>query len=87
MVILPSAPSADVAQLVEQRFRKPQVAGSKPAVGSSSTCRCNSAPARQFRRLGRTVRQRLRKPSGASLEGVRLPQPAPVDAEEALGFD
>jgi carboxypeptidase C (cathepsin A) len=26
---------ADVAQLVEQRFRKPQVAGSSPAVGSS----------------------------------------------------
>jgi len=25
---------ADVAQLVEQRFRKPQVAGSIPAVGS-----------------------------------------------------
>ena len=26
---------ADVAQLVEQRFRKPQVTGSNPVVGSS----------------------------------------------------
>ena len=26
--------SADVAQLVEQRFRKPQVTGSNPVVGS-----------------------------------------------------
>jgi hypothetical protein len=28
-------PLADVAQLVEQRFRKPQVTGSNPVVGSS----------------------------------------------------
>ena len=28
-------PRADVAQLVEQRFRKPQVTGSNPVVGSS----------------------------------------------------
>jgi hypothetical protein len=27
--------AADVAQLVEQRFRKPQVTGSNPVVGSS----------------------------------------------------
>jgi hypothetical protein len=27
-------PRADVAQLVEQRFRKPQVTGSNPVVGS-----------------------------------------------------
>jgi hypothetical protein len=27
--------NADVAQLVEQRFRKPQVTGSNPVVGSS----------------------------------------------------
>lgn len=27
-------PLADVAQLVEQRFRKPQVTGSNPVVGS-----------------------------------------------------
>ena len=29
------AAPADVAQLVEQRFRKPQVTGSNPVVGSS----------------------------------------------------
>src|SRR4051812_23919980 len=30
-----AATPADVAQLVEQRFRKPQVTGSNPVVGSS----------------------------------------------------
>ena len=29
---------ADVAQLVEQRFRKPQVTGSNPVVGSTFAC-------------------------------------------------
>jgi hypothetical protein len=29
---------ADVAQLVEQRFRKPQVTGSNPVVGSTFGC-------------------------------------------------
>ena len=28
------APEANVAQLVEQRFRKPQVTGSSPVIGS-----------------------------------------------------
>ena len=32
-----AATPADVAQLVEQRFRKPQVTGSNPVVGSSFT--------------------------------------------------
>ena len=31
---------ADVAQLVEQRFCKPQVPGSSPVVGSMYTIRC-----------------------------------------------
>jgi hypothetical protein len=31
---LPPPDQADVAQLVEQRFRKPQVTGSNPVVGS-----------------------------------------------------
>ncbi len=34
LAILPGS-NADVAQLVEQRFRKPQVTGSNPVVGSS----------------------------------------------------
>ena len=32
---LPPPDQADVAQLVEQRFRKPQVTGSNPVVGST----------------------------------------------------
>ena len=34
LAILPGS-NADVAQLVEQRFRKPQVTGSNPVVGST----------------------------------------------------
>jgi hypothetical protein len=35
---------ADVAQLVEQRFRKPQVTGSNPVVGSSLRLERNTDP-------------------------------------------
>jgi hypothetical protein len=44
------AARADVAQLVEQRFRKPQVTGSNPVVGSSlsfaTRWRAKAAPRR-----------------------------------------
>ena len=47
MTILQNAevtyPHADVAQLVEQLFRKPQVIGSSPIVGSASHTREISA--------------------------------------------
>ncbi len=37
---------ADVAQLVEQRFRKPQVTGSNPVVGSPTKCLSLPIPSR-----------------------------------------
>ena len=44
---------ADVAQLVEQRFRKPQVTGSNPVVGSSpeSFRGCHTAAPTEANRL------------------------------------
>jgi hypothetical protein len=42
---------ADVAQLVEQRFRKPQVTGSNPVVGSSLPFHCDFCVA-QFQDYG-----------------------------------
>ena len=56
LAILPGS-NADVAQLVEQRFRKPQVTGSNPVVGSSPE---------SFRRQGRYIHRPQESSADAS---------------------
>ena len=63
--IMPDTDFANVAQLVEQRFRKPQVVGSIPTVGSNfQTFRRNELESRERRPVREIVSSRRVRSQG-----------------------